>query len=81
MFWESGIKNIQQSRNVFTVELESNEALLEKYPWLEGTLGQSDIDIAKYVYDDNVDTESLFIKQFFDRYTDLMIQIKPEYAS
>lgn len=58
MFWESGIKNIQQSRNVFTVELESNEALVEKYPWLEGTLGQSDIDIAKYVYDDNVDTEN-----------------------
>lgn len=58
MFWESGIKNIQDSRNVFTVELESNESLEEKYPFLKGKLGQSNIDIAKYVYDDKIDTEN-----------------------
>lgn len=58
MFWESGIKNIQDSRNVFTVELEANDVLEEKYPRLKGKLGMSSFDVAKYIYDDTVDTEN-----------------------
>lgn len=57
MFWESGIKDIQDSRNVFTVELESDEVLCSKYPQLDGKLSGASIDVARYIYDDTVDTE------------------------
>ena len=56
LFWESGCTDIQKSRNIFHVELCDNELLIGKYPQLAGKLGTSTIDIAKYVYDDTVDT-------------------------
>ena len=56
LFWESGCTDIQKSRNMFHVELCDNEVLLGQYPQLQGKLGTSTIDIAKYVYDDSVDT-------------------------
>lgn len=56
LFWESGITDIQKSRNLFHVELADNDLLIQQYPQLEGKLGKSTLDIAKYVYDDNVDT-------------------------
>lgn len=56
LFWEPGIKDIQKSKNVFHVELTDNETLLALYPQLSGKLGQSSFEIAKYVYDDSVDT-------------------------
>ena len=56
LFWESGITDIQRSRNLFHVELADNDLLLEAYPQLEGKLGSATMDISKYVYDDSVDT-------------------------
>ena len=56
LFWESGITDIQKSRNVFHVELADNDVLMSIYPQLEGKLGGSTMDIAKYIYDDTVDT-------------------------
>jgi hypothetical protein len=56
LFWESGITDIQKSRNIFNVELVDNELLVEAYPQLKGKLGQSAIDLGKYIYDDTVDT-------------------------
>lgn len=56
LFWQPGISNIQQSRNVFHVALVNNESLAEEYPELEGKLGKSSIDLGKYQYDDQVDT-------------------------
>ena len=56
LFWESGITDIQRSRNVFHVELCDTELLNEAYPHLSGKIGASSIDIAKYQYDDKVDT-------------------------
>ena len=57
LFWESGITDIQESKNLFHVELVDNEALLESYPWLEPHLeadgGQL---VSRYLYDDTVDT-------------------------
>ena len=55
-FWEPGIKDIQQSRNFYTVELVDNDILESLYPQLAGKLGSSGLDIAKYIYDDTVDT-------------------------
>ncbi len=56
LFWEPGIKDIQKSKNIFHVELMDNDSLASLYPQLKGKLGSSDVEIAKYVYDDNVDT-------------------------
>ena len=56
LFWESGITDIQRSRNVFHVELADNDSLIGTYPQLAGKLGTSTLDLSKYVYDDSVDT-------------------------
>ena len=56
LFWESGITDIQRSRNLFHVELVDNDLLKQEYPQLEGRLGTSTLDLSKYVYDDSVDT-------------------------
>ena len=56
LFWESGITDIQKSRNVFHVELRDNDLLVNSYPQLAGKLGSSTLDMKKYVYDDTVDT-------------------------
>lgn len=56
LFWESGITDIQKSRNIFHVELADNDLLLSSYPQLEGKLGKATMDVTKYVYDDAVDT-------------------------
>ena len=56
LFWESGIQDIQKSRNLFHVELQDNDLLIGAYPQLQGKLGAATMDIAKYIYDDSVDT-------------------------
>ena len=58
LFWESGITDIQKSRNLFHVELMDNDLLLGAYPQLQGKLGNSTMDLTKYVYDDSVDTNN-----------------------
>ena len=58
LFWESGITDIQKSRNVFHVELADNDLLVGAYPQLAGKLGESTLDISKYVYDDTVETNN-----------------------
>lgn len=56
LFWESGITDIQRSRNLFHVELCDNDMLASVYPQLDGKLGGATMDISKYIYDDSVDT-------------------------
>ena len=58
LFWESGITDIQKSRNVFHVELMDNDLLADTYPQLSGKLGSATMDVTKYVYDDTVDTNN-----------------------
>lgn len=56
LFWESGITDIQKSRNLFHVELADNDILINTYPQLAGKLGTSTLDLSEYIYDDKVDT-------------------------
>ena len=57
LFWESGITDIQRSRNLFHVELVDNDLLMSTYPQLEGKLSSTPTEnVSKYIYDDNVDT-------------------------
>ena len=69
LFWESGIMDIQKSRNVFHVELADNDSLLGAYPQLEGKLGSATMDVTKYIYDDKVDTtnKSLVVDWYYKK--------------
>ena len=69
LFWESGIMDIQKSRNLFHVELADNDLLLGSYPQLQGKLGTATMDITKYVYDDKVDTnnKSLVVDWYYKK--------------
>lgn len=62
LFWEPGVKDIQQSRHLFHVELCDLESMQEQYPQLkkEGAkLGNAkDVTIAQYAHDDNLDTSN-----------------------
>ena len=59
LFWESGITDIQDSRNVFSMELVDNDILESQYPFLTGKMssGSALTEIAKYIYDDKVSTD------------------------
>lgn len=56
LFWEPGIKDVQQSRNLFYVTLRDNDLLEEEYPQFKNKLGSKVIDVSQYIYDDTVDT-------------------------
>ena len=55
LFWEPGITNIQDSRNVFCVEMVDNAALIERYPQLQGKLKGATETVSRFLYDDAVD--------------------------
>lgn len=57
LFWEPGIENLQDSHNLFLAELVDTADLEREYPQLKGKLkGGQDVDIAKYLHDDTIDT-------------------------
>ena len=55
VFWEPGITNLQDSRNLFVVDLKDNDLLEQEYPQLKGKVGGRIIEVKQYVYDDTVD--------------------------
>lgn len=69
LFWEPGIKDIQESRNLFHVSLVDNEVLKEQYPEYDFN-GSPSLDIAKYVYDDEVNTsdKSVVIDWYYKKH-------------
>jgi len=56
LFWEPGVTDIQRSHHLFSVTLIDNEDIEAMYPQTKGRLGSSTVDVAKYNYDDAVDT-------------------------
>ena len=57
LFWEPGIQDIQDSRNLFICELVDTDLLDEQYPEHAGKMNDnSGADIPKYLYQDDVDT-------------------------
>ena len=57
LFWEPGVTDIQDSRNLFHVALRDSDLLEQEYPELKGKVGASSIDLSTYQYDDSVDTK------------------------
>jgi len=56
IFVEPGVADIQDSQNVFHVELADKEVLEEQNGLDKGTLSESTVDVTKYAYDDYIDT-------------------------
>lgn len=69
LFWEPGVADIQQSRNVFHVALMDNDLLEQKYPFLKGKLGGKAINVSEYAYEDAVDTsrKSVVVDWYYKR--------------
>lgn len=57
LFWEPGISDIQESRNVFFVTYEDKEDMEAMYPQLKGKLKTNKLAVKRYRTDDNVDME------------------------
>ena len=57
VFWEPGVRDIQDSRYFFHVELHDNDLLEEQYPQLKDKLKGNTITLTKYIYDDSVSTD------------------------
>ena len=56
LFWEPGISDIQDSRNVFHVELQDNDLLEQQWPETKGKLGSGTGNLSEYIHDDTIDT-------------------------
>lgn len=69
IFWEPGIKKIQQSRNLFIVEMVDTDLLEQEYPKLKGKMNGPAVDVSKYIYDDTVDTsgKSVVVDWYYKR--------------
>lgn len=71
LYWEPGVTDIQESRNVFYTELEDNATLVEQYPQLEGKLTNTGDGMqSKYIHDDTVDAgdKSLVINWYYKKW-------------
>lgn len=69
LFWKPGISYIEESPNLFAVDVVENRTLEEIYPELTGKLRGNSMTISKYIYDDSVDTSdtSLVVDWYYKR--------------
>lgn len=71
LFWEPGISNIQDSREVFNIEYVDNDRLKAQYPQLEHCLGGKGLTVSKYRTDDNIDyTEKSIVVDWYYKKVD-----------
>ena len=72
LFWEPGIQDIQDSRNVFYIYARDNELLEQEYPQMKNRLGGSAIQVSQYLYDDAVDNseKSVVVDWYYKRIHD-----------
>lgn len=70
LYWEPGIKDIQDSRNLFYVNFEDKDILEQQYPQLEGKLAKTHIALDKYRTDDtvNLDNKAAVIDWYYHKY-------------
>ena len=55
LYWEPGITDIQESRNVFFISYEDKKDLEKAYPELEGKLNSTKLTLEEYRTDDKID--------------------------
>ena len=59
LFWEPGITDLQESRNLFLCALVPNDDINAAYPGVQP--GNCGVELAQYLYDDAVDTTDMSI--------------------
>ena len=71
LFFEPGINDIQDSKNVFHVAMMDNDSLRQMYPQLRNAPLDGGETVSKYRYDDTVDTtdKSLVIDWYYHEYS------------
>ncbi len=57
LFWEPGVKDIQDSRYFFHTALEDNDVLEARWPVLRGALRPGAFSATRFLYDDAVPTD------------------------
>jgi hypothetical protein len=55
LYWQPGVRNIQDGRNFFSVKAEDNEVLEEKWTQLQGKLGGGSVTYKQYTDDEPID--------------------------
>lgn len=70
LFWEPGITDIQESKNVFYVYMADDDELAGRYPQLRGKLGSQGFLTAKYLTDDFVpeDGKSVVVDWYYHKW-------------
>lgn len=70
LFWEPGITDIQDSKQVFHVAMMDNDTLRQMYPQLGSASLDSGELVSHYRYDDSVDTtdKSLVVDWYYHEY-------------
>lgn len=58
LYWEPGVKDIQESQNVFYTQLVDIDVMEQMYPDLKGKLKSDTGDVKQYLYDDSIDTDN-----------------------
>lgn len=69
IYWEPGVSDIQKSRNLFHVGLQDTDLLEQQYPDLRGKLGGQSFTMARYQYDESIDTsdKSVVVDWYYKR--------------
>lgn len=71
LFWEPGVEDIQDSRDLFITEMVSNDLLEHQYPQLAGKLksGTQDVTVSSFQTEDHVDNtdKSLVVSWYYHR--------------
>ena len=67
LYWEPGVENIQDSQNVFYVQIVDSETLEQQYPQLKGKLKNAYMKPAEYQKDDSVsvDGKSVLVDWYY----------------
>ncbi|MBQ9692202.1 MAG: hypothetical protein IJV70_03505 [Clostridia bacterium] len=55
LFWEPGVNDLNESPNVFHIELRSKDMIMEMYPEIKELNTDTAQDTNRYLYDDDVD--------------------------
>ena len=69
VFWEPGLKDIQQSRYFFHTSVEDRESLEEMYPQIKGRLKNPGFTATRFMYDDSVamDEKATVIEVYYKK--------------
>lgn len=70
LYWEPGIRDIQDSANFFSLQLANTDQLKERWPQLEGHCA-SVLDVPRYIHDASIDTsdKSVVVDWYYKKAT------------